>query len=112
MQDKSEFQSCEEELLQGIQPVTRWKSPGTDTPVDESIRAKLKRKTKSVAWIVSNCFPDSPRAEYVRELSKHLPVVQYGKCQGGLPCKAPAAEPVDDPANATDCMTEVKDDFR
>ncbi|CAH8511747.1 unnamed protein product [Schistosoma turkestanicum] len=37
-------------------------------------------KTKTVAWIVSNCRPNSPRNLYVYELSKHITVDVYGGC--------------------------------
>ena len=39
-----------------------------------------KGKTKLVAWFVSNCKTPSRREEYVKELSKHIPVTMEGKC--------------------------------
>ena len=33
-----------------------------------------------IAWIVSNCETQSRRDEYVRELQKHIPVDEYGRC--------------------------------
>ncbi|KAH8870430.1 Glycoprotein 3-alpha-L-fucosyltransferase A [Schistosoma japonicum] len=37
-------------------------------------------KKKTVAWIVSNCSPSSPRNLYAYELSKYITVDVYGKC--------------------------------
>ncbi|CAG2163711.1 unnamed protein product, partial [Oppiella nova] len=37
-------------------------------------------KTRSVAWIVSNCHSDGNREEYVRELAKYIDVDIYGRC--------------------------------
>ncbi|CAI2729718.1 unnamed protein product [Schistosoma spindalis] len=37
-------------------------------------------KKKTVAWIVSNCHPESPRNLYAYELSKYITVDIYGKC--------------------------------
>ncbi|CAH8583343.1 unnamed protein product [Schistosoma rodhaini] len=37
-------------------------------------------KNKTVAWIVSNCHPNSPRNLYAYELSKYITVDVYGKC--------------------------------
>ncbi|CAG2173693.1 unnamed protein product [Oppiella nova] len=37
-------------------------------------------KTRSVAWIVSNCHSDGNREEYVRELAKFIDVDIYGRC--------------------------------
>ena len=48
-------------------------------------RNYLANKTKSVAWMVSNCYTDSLRETYVEELSKYIDVDIYGKC-GNLTC--------------------------
>jgi hypothetical protein len=40
----------------------------------------IKRKTKLVAWVVSNCKAPSLRSEYVKELAKHIAVDVFGKC--------------------------------
>lgn len=40
----------------------------------------LSSKTKSVAWIVSNCHAESKREQYVNELKKYIDVDIYGSC--------------------------------
>ena len=47
--------------------------------------AEWKRKTKLVAWFVSNCETTIRREEYVRQLSQFIPVDVYGDC-GNLTC--------------------------
>ncbi|KAK4474760.1 hypothetical protein MN116_001883 [Schistosoma mekongi] len=42
-------------------------------------------KNRSVAWIVSNCNPRSPRKAYADELAKHITVDVYGRC-GQMTC--------------------------
>jgi hypothetical protein len=46
------------------------------------------KKTKEVAWISSNCGVPSKRDEYVKELSKYIPVDISGKC-GTHSCSKP-----------------------
>ena len=43
------------------------------------------KKTKLVAWFVSHCSTGIRREEYVRQLSKFIPVDIYGSC-GNLTC--------------------------
>jgi alpha-1,3-fucosyltransferase len=45
----------------------------------------FERKSKMIAWFVSNCNVPSGRLEYVHELQKYIPVDIYGKC-GPLDC--------------------------
>lgn len=45
----------------------------------------LRNKTRSVAWIVSNCKDSSRRLHLARKLSQHIDVDIYGKC-GNLSC--------------------------
>lgn len=46
----------------------------------------VKKKTKKVAWFVSNCDRvQSNRMQLANEISKHIPVDIYGKC-GQLEC--------------------------
>ena len=40
----------------------------------------LAGKTRSVAWLVSNCKAPSLRLQYVEELSKYIDVDIFGKC--------------------------------
>ena len=46
------------------------------------------KKSKVVAWISSNCGVPSKRDEYVKEMSKYIPVDIYGKC-GTYSCSKP-----------------------
>ncbi|KAK7489399.1 hypothetical protein BaRGS_00019343, partial [Batillaria attramentaria] len=52
----------------------REKSPNKD------YKAIAKSKTRNAAWFVSNCFTQSKRSTYVKELQKHIDVDIYGKC--------------------------------
>ena len=36
--------------------------------------------SRSVLWIASHCWTDSRREEYVKQLSKFIPVTVVGKC--------------------------------
>ncbi|CAH8661933.1 unnamed protein product [Schistosoma curassoni] len=44
-----------------------------------------KGKDRAVAWIVSNCYPRSPRNVYANELAKYITVDVYGRC-GRMTC--------------------------
>uniref|UniRef100_T1IXX4 Fucosyltransferase n=1 Tax=Strigamia maritima TaxID=126957 RepID=T1IXX4_STRMM len=48
-------------------------------------RNYASRKTRKVAWFVSNCKAISGRLDYARELAKHIQVDIYGKC-GNMRC--------------------------
>lgn len=52
---------------------------------DLSSLVPLAKRPKQVAWVVSNCKSASERFEYVRELSKYIPVDIFGTC-GTTPC--------------------------
>ncbi|XP_067670445.1 glycoprotein 3-alpha-L-fucosyltransferase A-like [Haliotis asinina] len=41
----------------------------------------LRRKSRSIAWFVSNCDTPSKRELYVKELRKHIDVDIYGACR-------------------------------
>lgn len=51
----------------------------------ERSKVNLKKKTKSIAWIVSNCRTNSRRGRYVRDLAEFIDVDVYGLC-GTLDC--------------------------
>ena len=53
---------------------------------ESSYRLKFPfaKKTRSVAWTVSNCYTPSKRERYVRELKRYIDVDVYGHC-GGMP---------------------------
>ncbi|XP_050397246.1 glycoprotein 3-alpha-L-fucosyltransferase A isoform X1 [Patella vulgata] len=40
----------------------------------------VKNKTKNIAWMVSNCYVDSKRWEFVKILQKYIKVDIYGEC--------------------------------
>ncbi|XP_018055295.1 PREDICTED: alpha-(1,3)-fucosyltransferase C-like [Atta colombica] len=48
--------------------------------VSSAILDTIRNKSKSVSWLVSNCYAKSGRLEYVKELSKHIDVDVYGRC--------------------------------
>ncbi|ELU00947.1 hypothetical protein CAPTEDRAFT_45019, partial [Capitella teleta] len=50
-----------------------------------------KKKTKLVAWFVSVCGSQCKREDYVKELSKYIPIDIYGGC-GTLKCGGENAE--------------------
>jgi len=64
--------------------------------------AALRRKTKSVAWVVSNCGTHSQREHYVEELKKHIPVDVYGMC-GDFKCKR---------KRSSSCKNDIEKDYR
>lgn len=44
------------------------------------------RKTKKIAWFVSNCKTESKREQLARQLKQYMPIDVYGNC-GLLQCK-------------------------
>ncbi|XP_059154518.1 4-galactosyl-N-acetylglucosaminide 3-alpha-L-fucosyltransferase 9-like [Physella acuta] len=44
-----------------------------------------KKKNKTAAWFVSNCYAPSKRLEYVREMQKYVDIDVLGKC--GVKCE-------------------------
>ncbi|XP_013390895.1 glycoprotein 3-alpha-L-fucosyltransferase A-like [Lingula anatina] len=56
-----------------------------EKPLVKNFTAIALKKTKLVAWVVSNCHTKSNRERYVAELKKHIPVDVYGGC-GPLKC--------------------------
>ncbi|XP_018316778.1 alpha-(1,3)-fucosyltransferase C isoform X1 [Mycetomoellerius zeteki] len=53
---------------------------GDAEEVPSAILDIVRSKSKSVSWLVSNCYAKSGRSEYVKELSKHIDVDIYGRC--------------------------------
>ncbi|XP_052098815.1 glycoprotein 3-alpha-L-fucosyltransferase A-like [Mytilus californianus] len=52
----------------------------------------LRRKTKQVSWVVSNCKTPSQRRRYVEELKKYITVDIYGHCgENKMFCKNKSA---------------------
>lgn len=70
-------------------------------------------KTKMAAWFVSNCHTSVNREEYVRELSRYIPVDVFGKClENHKSCplkKNPQNQPLYYVKN--DCDTMLEKDY-
>lgn len=63
----------------------KWKT--SLEPVRPEIKAILRRKKKTAAWLVSHCSTDSFRDQYLSRLQEHLyhfslRIDVYGKCSG------------------------------
>jgi len=54
--------------------------PRDDPEENYTIRIPFHNRINSIAWLVSNCRPESGRDIYVKELSKYIDVDIYGKC--------------------------------
>ncbi|VDP41112.1 unnamed protein product [Schistosoma margrebowiei] len=54
------------------EPYVKHHGPETRYPLPS--RNFATGKSKKVAWFVSNCIPKSPRMQYAKELSRHIPV--------------------------------------
>ncbi|KAI5639818.1 glycosyltransferase family 10 (fucosyltransferase) c-term domain-containing protein [Phthorimaea operculella] len=75
----------------GPKEIMHWKDQKTMLPIDESIKKKLQKKSKAVAWLVSICKTASEREKYVTGLNNALKpywltVDIFGKC-GSMPYK-------------------------
>ena len=55
------------------------------TDADKQVNDIIVKKSRLVAWLVSNCYSTSRREKYVRELQKYIPIDIYGNC-GPLTC--------------------------
>ncbi|NXC10484.1 FUT3 fucosyltransferase, partial [Orthonyx spaldingii] len=56
-----------------------WVPYGELRPLGQPRPLAIPRKSKLVAWVVSNWQEESRRVRYYQELSKHIPVDVYGK---------------------------------
>lgn len=61
-----------------------WRTPD-DSPVSSDIQKVVARKTKMIAWFVSNCRAASGRMKLARAINRSIPVDIYGSC-GNLKC--------------------------
>ncbi len=59
--------------------------PSSGFPRHSELRNFARGKTKKVAWFVSHCSTANRRENYVKALSKFIPVDVYGSC-GRLKC--------------------------
>lgn len=46
----------------------------------QKLEEAVATKNKSAMWLVSNCHTSSKRENYIKELSKHIPVDIFGGC--------------------------------
>lgn len=65
-------------------------------------RKSTMKKTKLVAWFVSNCQSKSRRERYANALAKHIQIDVYGNC-GTFYC---------DRASANDCYDMLEQDYK
>jgi len=49
---------------------------------DQQVDAIIAKKSKPVFFVTSDCHTPSKREEYVAALGKHIPITQYGACNG------------------------------
>ncbi|XP_059167210.1 alpha-(1,3)-fucosyltransferase C-like [Physella acuta] len=56
-----------------------------------------KKKTKTAAWIVSNCGGQSNRLAYVKEMQKYIDIDIYGRCGNKSSCRR---------GGPSDCMAQ------
>jgi hypothetical protein len=56
-----------------------------ETPIKRNYSEIFRKKTKNVAWAVSNCITSSKREVYIKKLQQYINVDIYGKC-GKLKC--------------------------
>jgi alpha-1,3-fucosyltransferase len=69
-------------------------------PYQKDELVNISSKKKLVAWFVSHCVTPNRREDYVRELSKYIPVDIYGKC-GNLTC-----------SNRKHCKEMIRRDYK
>ncbi|XP_046546800.1 glycoprotein 3-alpha-L-fucosyltransferase A-like [Haliotis rubra] len=55
----------------------------------------LRRKSRSIAWFVSNCGTPSKREVYVKELRKYIDVDIYGSCRYNMSYHCPKERPLE-----------------
>ena len=79
-----------------VAPYGKW-SPYHETMVtsNEDEVNIAEKKSKKVAWFVSNCNAKNNRLEYARNLSHYIDVDIYGRCGTKTCKKSPAGECVD-----------------
>jgi alpha-1,3-fucosyltransferase len=63
---------------------------------------RIRQKTKSAAWVVSNCQAQSTRNDYAKELSRHLHLDVFGNCSD-TPCPGSYGHP--------ECFKAIERDY-
>ncbi|KAI1285068.1 Alpha-(1,3)-fucosyltransferase C [Halotydeus destructor] len=69
---------------------------------DASASDQAQKKSRMIAWFVSNCNTPSHREDFVTELRKTIPVDIYGDC-GPFQCQ---------PKMSTDCYDKIANQYR
>ena len=92
----------------------QWKTIAKEN-IQEKYRKIIRKKTGTVAWIVSHChtFASKLREDYVDELRKYIDVDTMGKC-GSVGCNA-SIHNVDDyklKTNADNCTVRVDESYK
>jgi alpha-1,3-fucosyltransferase len=67
---------------------------------DSDELVNIASKKKLAVWFVSHCVTSNRREDYVKELSKYIPVDIYGKC-GNLTC-----------TNRNQCKEMIRKDYK
>ncbi|XP_056007253.1 alpha-(1,3)-fucosyltransferase fut-5-like [Ostrea edulis] len=75
-----------------------------DAPVTRDYSEIFRRKSKNVAWAVSNCNTPSKRELYVRKLQQYIDVDVYGGC-GKLKCGTRSA-------GVTECHKKFAEEYK
>jgi hypothetical protein len=80
----SDFYTPYGRIVQNVEhPKTKELSELSELIKDFAEKEKNKivgKKTKAIAWFVSNCDTPSNRMEYVKALQKHIQVDIFGQC--------------------------------
>ena len=69
-------------------------------------------KTRKVAWVISHCNASSKRDDYIRELSKYLPVDGYGRCADRVCTPTENRLNKKDPESKYDCEKMISDNYK
>ncbi|CAH8603516.1 unnamed protein product [Schistosoma mattheei] len=102
----------EDKVPNGIRPPEQlWFSLIEESPVHIAMAGTLEKlrywEIKKVAWFVSNCIPKSPRMQYAKELSRHIPLDIYGQC-GTLSC--PKYNPTF--TSSISCLKMIRENYK
>ncbi|KAI9586280.1 hypothetical protein GQX74_002127 [Glossina fuscipes] len=74
-----------------VTPYGKWQYYDDRVKQIQQDRNYASNKTKTVAWVVSNCFANNNRREYAEALGEHIEVDIYGSC-GPYECPQETAD--------------------
>ena len=69
---------------------------------DKNYTSLFQKKSKSVAWVVSNCKSDSHRYKYIKKMMQSIQIDVYGKC--GKTCSSSW--------NSDKCFNDLSKDYK